>query len=1754
MDINQSQYKLIFDLTPIPIWIEDFSNVKYYLESLDLIGESKELIDEYIQKHPKIIDEVIRRIRVVDFNSACLKLHNAPSRKALESAFTGLFLPEARQLVVKQIHAICQNTTYIEGESKMLTLDNQSKVIHVKWQVIEENSTNFYRVVVSTQDITDNFNKSRHQEETERKLKQAQQLAQLGYWEFNLQNNRLFFSEGALNIYEIPDLPESYSLDNFINHIHVEDRENFNIILKDAIRKNQDFECKHRIVLKDGRVKWVKSKAELSFDSAGKPTLVKGTFQNITEEEELKVGLKDILKRYHMVTKATSEAIYDYDILSGNLIWGEGYASLFGHTIDNILGNFDLWKSNIHPADYDRIIASLEGFLESNEEKWKEIYRFRKADRSYAYVVDRALAVRKDGIPHRMVGAIYDITLSLTFEKQKELLNEISSGFNENITLEDSIIHAAKALIKHDYFDIVEIWLVADQQTHMELVCKELSNNTFQTFYHSTNHKNIIDKGEGIQGLSWEKEEIINWNKNANTIEFNHEADALELELQTAYAIPIKFYGSFLGSFVIFSKEEIVPNPIFINHLEEISKFLSLEIQRKKQEIELNHLFNIVPDIIMVVGKDGKIKKLNAIVEEITNHATAEFLDQPFEKIIYSEDRHYILNQIKLLFDDKHNNGFECRIVTTEDRVKWFSWTGKVLDDKKSLYLVAKDITEKKKRDLLFDKTTQMAKVGSWETDLENDKIIWSGIIHEIHELDGTVDLKPSDVIDFYKGGQDREAIKEAVKNAIENNLPWDLELRIVTKKGNERWIRVQGQPEFQNGKCIRLFGSFQDIHEKKLAEEELLNRTQFIGTTLDNLPIGIAVNEIGSGISTFINKRFMEIYGWDREAFSTVESFFEKIYPDPAYRKSISARILADIESGDPERMVWTGLEITTKSGEKRIINSKNIPLIKQNLMISTVIDDTVRHRAEKALLKSNERFTLATKAVSDAIWDWDVESGTIFWGNGYKTLFGYPLETNYVNELDRQECIHPEDLERINESFNAARNNPNAEKWRGEYRFKMYSDSYTYVKEQMVILRNDSGQTIRMVGAIQDISEQKQAEEKLFNERNLLRSLIDNIPDYIFVKDTELKHIINNKANVTLLGAKSEEETLGKRAGDYFEKTIADAFNADDLNVIQSQRPIIDREEPVHTTEGNIKWLLTTKIPLKDNTGTIMGLLGISRDITERKKHEQQLNLLKSVIEQTSEGVVITEPFDLQQEVSIQYTNKAFAQMIGYDQEELLGQNPGILTGPNSEQGVLEHMRSSMIRNQSSESEFIAYKKNKEEFWMNIRMNPLKDQNGKTTHWIIIVRNIAERKRKEQILLKRAKLLETIAVVVELLLNNENWKDMLRDSLELMSSAVQTDRATYFEVQKSETNGKWVASQYLEWVSNDRFSLKRNSNLHTFTVNDYPLIYHSTKEKRPFFLLKSEMIDSKENAFLIQRKCHSMIILPIYYDSQVSGYILFENCKEEKKWSEEETSFLQTLISNFSAALERQNYVESLKNLNTQLNESNHRLEISNKELEQFAYVASHDLQEPLRMITSFLTQIEKKYGDQLDERGRKYIFYAVDGAKRMRTIILDLLEYSRAGRDNGKFEAVDLNESVKEVCSLLDNIIHENNAEVYYSNLPTIYAPKSQLRQIFQNIISNALKYHRREIPPIVNVSVVDQDGFWKIAIQDNGIGLEAQYAEKIFIIFQRLHGKEEYSGTGIGLAICKKIVDNWGGEIWVESNKEAGSTFYFTLPKQ
>jgi PAS domain S-box-containing protein len=260
---------------------------------------------------------------------------------------------------------------------------------------------------------------------------------------------------------------------------------------------------------------------------------------------------------------------------------------------------------------------------------------------------------------------------------------------------------------------------------------------------------------------------------------------------------------------------------------------------------------------------------------------------------------------------------------------------------------------------------------------------------------------------------------------------------------------------------------------------------------------------------------------------------------------------------------------------------------------------------------------------------------------------------------------------------------------------------------------------------------------------------------------------------------------------------------------------------------------------------------------------------------------------------------------------------------------------------------------------------------------------------------------------------------------------------------------------------------------------------------------------------------------------------------------------SLLRDEQGNRAAIMEINRDITERKRAEEELARRAEELALSNAELEQFAYVASHDLQEPLRMVASFTQLLAERYQGKLGADADEFIGYAVDGARQMQMLVNDLLEYSRVGTRGKEFSAVDCERVLETVLRNLQVTLEESGGQVTHDPLPTVQGNEMQLRQILQNLVGNALKFHGSE-PPRAHVSAQEVDGEWRFSVRDNGIGIDPQHAARIFLLFQRLHTRAAYPGTGMGLAIAKKIVERQGGRIWVESEEGKGSTFYFSLP--
>ncbi|MDE3235445.1 MAG: PAS domain S-box protein [Bacteroidota bacterium] len=445
-------------------------------------------------------------------------------------------------------------------------------------------------------------------------------------------------------------------------------------------------------------------------------------------------------------------------------------------------------------------------------------------------------------------------------------------------------------------------------------------------------------------------------------------------------------------------------------------------------------------------------------------------------------------------------------------------------------------------------------------------------------------------------------------KKSIENKtkIVWEEETPYPT--GTKIGI-VTVTPVFNaNGCCTHLIGSVYDITEQKRAQNDLQQRNIFIETALDNLPIGIAVNKIDEGTATIMNKTFSDIYGWPQEELTDVASFFEKVYPDEPYRKEIKERIIKDIQSGDPSKMNWEGITITTQKGEKRIVNAKNIPLYEQNLMISTVIDVTAQTTAEKELMLFNERYKYVKKATSDSIWDWDLAKGTLYRGEGFQNNFGHSISA--VNTLENawDAFIHPDDVQRVHTGISSVIES-RATNWTDEYRYLKADGTYAYVLDKGFVIRDNEGRAIRMVGAMQDITKRKSEEHHL----KLLESVITNTNDAVLITEAEPfdepgpKIVYVNEAFTRMTGY-TAEEIIGNTP------RILQGPKSD-KGELKKLSEAIRKWESCEITTINYKkngeefWINFSVSPVADEKGWFTHWIAIERDVTEKILLQNQL-----------------------------------------------------------------------------------------------------------------------------------------------------------------------------------------------------------------------------------------------------------------------------------------------------------------------------------------------------------------------------------------------------------------------------------------------------------------------------------------------------------------------------------------------------------------
>ena len=551
--------------------------------------------------------------------------------------------------------------------------------------------------------------------------------------------------------------------------------------------------------------------------------------QDITTLLQREKELELSNERYRLASIATQDIIYDWDLESGQTSRDENVVkNLLGYD-SSVSRSIHFWKEHVHPDDMEEAFDRLFLELENPKSTFCEHeYRFMRSDGSYAYLHDKGFIIRNDeGKAIRLIGATRDISDQKNQERMKDLLLSISAVMGLADSLKNSLKRVAKLLREFTGVTLVEVWLPSAFGEYVSLATYELDPKEEIDKYKNYLQIQRMELGDGIVGLIWETGAVHHWGSIGGEKRFARGKEARALGLESAYGQPLMHGDEVIGVIMFINQREKGIMERLQGTLGPISHQLAPEIRRRRSEEELNNFFELSADLLCILGSDGLLKRVNPAFSGNLGFSEEDFLSRHFLEFVYQPDRLETEREFDHLLTGMATNHFENRYITKSGVVKWISWSASYSKEMNVIMAVGKDITEKKKLERLIQASHKLAKMGSWELDMIKNRLYWTPMTKEIHEVSQDYEPNLEEAINFYKEGKDREAVSNGVQMAIEGGRPWDLELQIITAKGNEKWVRAIGGAEMVDGKCVRLYGSFQDIDEKKRVEKELLESNE---------------------------------------------------------------------------------------------------------------------------------------------------------------------------------------------------------------------------------------------------------------------------------------------------------------------------------------------------------------------------------------------------------------------------------------------------------------------------------------------------------------------------------------------------------------------------------------------------------------------------------------------------------------------------------------------------------------------------------------------------------------------------------------------------------------------------------------------------------------------------------------------------------------------------------------------------------------
>jgi len=1445
---------------------------------------------------------------------------------------------------------------------------------------------------------------------------------------------------------------------------------------------------------------------------------VLGVATDITEMVKQRQELEETTQRLNVALKGTKAGVWEMNLETRDVIWTDSMEQLFGLDADTFDGTYEQFAELVHPDDLPAVEAAIEQATEEGEMLHAE-YRIQHDDGTEIWIEARAELLAGANTARRLVGIATDVTDRKKRDAEIELQSAAMEVALGGIAILDGDEYAYMNQAHADVFDYDP---------------EELLSRKWRDLYSDAEIDRL--EAEAFPELS----ETGSWRGETT----GRKRDGTPVQQD-------------LGLALLDSGELICTN-------RDITTQKRREQELQRQRTRIRALFDNSPDSIVIHDDDGAVLDVNKTTveslgydrETLCSMNVAEF-EAGIERTELAAvwDVIEVNETLKVEGQHRRQNGETFPVEV---------WVNKLELGGNSRYIaVSRDITGRKRREAelrrsreFIEKAQESASIGGWEVDLRTDEIRWTDEVYRIHDLPTDADMSVDRAFEFYHPG-DEPTLTNAFDRLVTDGESYDLEVRIETATDQLRWVRVSGDPQFNdNGEVIKVVGITQEISDRKAREQELERSREFIEKSQESASIGGWEVDVEADSIRWTD----EVYRIHDLPIGTpleLQDGLDFYHPDD--QSTIEAAFDRLVTGGEPYDLE---LRIVTANDRVRWVRAVADPQFDDDGAVVGAIgvfqDITERREREQELRELKERLDLAVEGANLGVWDWNMETDAVTFNDQWASMLGYSLDELEPTLETWEDRVHPADMAGVEAAFEAYIDGDKT-LYDCEHRVQAKSGEWRWVRTVgKIVDRDDDGTPTRAVGIHLDITEEKEAELRLEEERDMFAAG----PAVVFKWEHDdgwpVEYVSENVAET--FGYTPEQLRSG-------EVPYADLIHDEDLDrVMREVREASDESterfshDPYRmmTASGEIRWVTdNTKIISTD--GEITHYLGYLIDITEQKRleaslreSEQSLRQLTSIASDTNREfeAKLAALLELGRErLGLPY---GFVTRIDDDTQHVVqavGDHPDLQTGasaPKSKSYCRKTIQQSTpLAIQDAAAEGWEGDPAYERFELGCYIGGTVTVNDEQYGTLCFADT---HHRDHEFDASERAFVQLLTQWISHELSTEAFERKLHDINETAQQLMTVQSKSQIALLTVES-AQSILNMPLTavwWYDEDRDALA--PEVATEKADEYigeqltfergtPLAWDvfETGEMQEYNDLNA--VDGLYNEDTV---LNSEAIVPLGDHG-----VMTVGSTEQRAFSETDLNLLEVLSSTVEAALTRAEREAILR-------ETRAKLEQSNEELEQFAYAASHDLQEPLRTVSSYLTLLERRYGEDLNEDATEFIEFAVDGADRMRNMIQALLAYSRVDTRGESFEAVELSGLFEQVTDSLGVKIAETDATVSIpSTTATVRGDPSQLAQLFQNLVDNGIKYNTGQ--PEVDISVTRHGGMVTIDITDNGIGMEADQIDEIFEVFQRLHTREEFDGTGIGLSICRKIVDRHDGDIDVESTPDEGSTFTITLPQ-